>query len=290
LHGYNDIYVHYSFFSALLASITVRPLGGRVFYWNCGEPWKYQRSAFREFFERFTYKVITFLVTGTEGLKQQYAKHYNLPLEKIKVMPNWIDLRRVESDKRSAKGEEMKKKLNIFPDQRVILFAHRLSKRKGAHYLPEILNRLKDQNVVLIIVGDGPERENLQLQITNYQLQDKVRFLGWVPQSQVLRYFTIADVFLMPSEEEGFPHVLLEAMAMGTPFIASDVGGVKETIPPEMSEYVVPLGNVEEFSKKLDNVISKSDKEIKELKFALMKGSQNYDIFNALIIFKSLFI
>lgn len=255
LLGYKDFYIHYSFLSVFTASLIVKIFGGRTFYWNCGLPWNYKRGFLRERFERLVYKMISFLVTGTENLKKEYAKNYHLPLEKIKVMPNWIDVESVKRQVSSVKKDDIKNKVGIGKDQRVILFVHRLSKRKGAHYLPEIINKLKDERMVFLIIGDGPEREDVEFRIKNYELSDKARFLGWVPQNEIQDYFSIADVFIMPSEEEGFPHVLLEAMAVGTPFVAFDVGGVKEITPPEIQYFVVPSGNINSFIDKIKELL-----------------------------------
>lgn len=259
LLGYKDFYIHYSFLAAFYASLTVKIFGGRTFYWNCGLPWNYKRGFFREWFERLVYKMISFLVTGTESLKKEYAQNYHLPLERIKVMPNWIDVEKVKSQSASRRTKteisEIKENLRINENQKIILFAHRLSKRKGAHYLPEIIAALKGENAVLLVIGDGPERSDIELRIMNYELSNKVRFLGWIPQSEVLNYFMLADLFIMPSEEEGFPHVLLEAMVIGTPFVAFDVGGVKEIAPPEIQDFVVLSGNINSFVDKVRELL-----------------------------------
>ncbi len=276
--GYKNFYVHYSFGAAFWASLITRLFGGRVFYWNCGEPWKYHRSFFREIFEKSVYKLITFLVTGTESIAKGYSRHYGIPIDKIKIMPNWINLDSVKRQVSSVKVNELKQQLNIAKDAKVILFVHRLSKRKGAHYLPEILNNLRSENVVLIIIGDGPERSNIQLQIANYKLQDKVRFLGWVPNREILNYFTIADLFIMPSEEEGFPRVLLESMVMGIPFVANNVGDVSGIIPAAMRDYVVKTGDTRQFTVKIKELLFKNPRELAKMKDLLMDGVKQYDI------------
>lgn len=257
----------------------------------------------RELFERLVYKLIDYLVTGTEISRQDYARHYNLPLSKIKAMPNWINLQqfrsgttRISTQINAEVNNELREKLKIKKEQKVILFVHRLSKRKGAHYLPEIAKKLADasakggsafggkdanknandaKDFILLIIGDGPERENIQLQITNYQLHDKVRFLGWVPNYQLPNYYSIADVFIMPSEEEGFPHVILEAMAFGVPFVASDVGGVKNIVPEETKRYIAKAGDIGEFAAKIDELISRPNEGLKE---SLLSWVKNYDL------------
>src|SRR3989338_6626259 len=287
--GYSDFYVHYSFLSAFIASLIVRIFGGRVYYWNCGEPWKYRRNIFRDIFEKFTYKIITYLVTGTESLKKEYAKHYGLPPEKIKVMPNWINLQKFRIMNYELGIKELKEKLSIKEGEKIILFAHRLSRRKGAHYLPEIIKAFRDEKVVFVIIGDGPERENLELRIKNYELGKKVRLLGWLPNKELPFYYSIADIFLMPSEEEGFPRVLLEAMAMKVPFVASDVGGVKEIIPIELGGFICLIGEIDCFVSKIKNLLQKKREEIEEIKKTEYGQAEVFSLKNSLEIFKNFF-
>lgn len=292
LSGYRDFYVHYSFFSAFVASSIVRVFGGRVFYWNCGEPWKYERNFFRDQFERMTYRFITYLVTGTEGMKRAYAEHYHIPHQKIKIMPNWIEVENMQSTASNFQGkkEKIREELRIAKDQKVILFVHRLSKRKGAHYLPSILKGLQNKNTVLIIVGDGPEKGLIESQMMSLRLQDKVRFLGWVPQEKVGRYFAIADVFILPSEEEGLPHVILESMAYGVPYVAFDVGGVREVTSPKLQAYIFPQKNTAGFIKGVDALLALKSVEIKKIKLEMETWVKRYDSHISIDLFTELFL
>ncbi len=293
LSGYKDFYIHYSFLSAFNASLVAGLSGGRTFYWNCGLPWLYKRNFLRDKFERLVYRSVNFLVTGTEGMKKEYAKHYRLPLSKIKVMPNWIDLEKVKGQRSKVKGSEIKKKLNIPDDSKVLLFVHRLSRRKGAHYLPEIVRRLNsmipDSSFMILVAGDGPERKSVESRIKNYELWNKVRFLGWIPQNEVLKYFVIADIFILPSEEEGFPHVLLEAMATGVPFVAFDVGGVKEVIPRDFSRYLAESSNLNFFIKKIGELLRIDSKNLEILRKSELDWVKKFDIKFAMEKFKNLF-
>lgn len=276
LCGYKDFYAHYSFLAAFNSSLLVNLLDGRTFYWNCGLPWLYERSFLREKFEQLIYKLVTFLVTGTEGLKKEYARHYRLPLSKIKVMPNWVDIDRFSQ--KSVAAAHLKFKLNISPEKKVILFTHRLSKRKGVHYLPEILKKISDQQVVLLVIGDGPERGDMELRIRNYGLSSRVKFLGWVPNRDLADYYALADVFILPSEEEGFPRVLLEAMAAMVPFVAFDVGGVREIVPPEFSKYLTENGDPDGFIEKIKELLYSDSKSLEILKQNELKWVRQFDI------------
>ncbi len=282
---YKDFYVHYAFDGALVTSVIVRLFGGRVFYWNCGEPWKYKRNFLREMWEKKVYKLITYLVTGTEKLAMQYSSHYGIPMAKIKVMPNWINLTKAQKHESTR---TKKQELNVGEIQKVLLFVHRLSERKGASYLPEILRELREENIVLIVAGDGPERAKIESRVKTYELENKIRFLGWVPQGETVKYYAIADVLVMPSNEEGFPHVLLEAMAAGVPFVASDVGSVAEIVPVSMRSYVVSPGNVKDFAVKIKELLTKDRSALEILSSELLEFVKKYDIKYAVEVFKKI--
>jgi len=289
LSGYGNFYIHYSFLSAFNASLIVKLLGGRVFYWNAGLPWLYKRNFLRGWFEKIVYRLIDYLVTGTEGLRNEYAKFYKLNAYKIKVLPNWINLEETNKLIASADKQSLKNKLNI-REEKVLLFVHRLSKRKGAHRLPEILKGLKEEKIVLVIAGDGPERINIEKKFENLGTAPKVRFLGNVPHENILNYFAIADVFLMPSEEEGFPHALLEAMAAGVPFVATKVGGVAEITPPAASAYLVNQGDMENFIKSVRLLLHLDESEKEKLRRSLRHWAGRYDLKLVAEKFKNLFL
>lgn len=260
--GYKNFYVHYSFKSAWIASCLTRVFGGRVFYWNCGEPWKYTRGILREMFERMVYAIVTYVVTGTEGLKKQYAKTYRIPELKILVMPNWISLARFAPDGGALR---LKLQLGIPADAKVILFAHRLSKRKGAHSILGITEAFKNENVVMVVAGEGPEQQGVEQRAKSLELGNKLKFVGSVPNRQMPLYYSMADVFIMPSDEDGFPRVILESMAMGVPFVSFDVGGIKEFVPPELLGLVVPHGDSEGFVRAVRAMLTASPQKLNEI-------------------------
>jgi len=288
LLGYKDYYVHYSFIAAFLSSFFIKIFGGRVFYWNCGEPWKYKRGLIRNLFERITYKMVTHLVTGTSSMAKEYSNHYNIPLSKIKVMPNWIDLENVKEQKNIFNKKYLKEKLNIRGNQKVLLFVHRLSKRKGAHYLSYIADKLKEKNTIMIVIGDGSDAKQLKLKIKNIGLESHTRFLGWIPNNELASYYNLADIFIMPSDEEGFPHVILEAMAYNVPFVATNVGGVKDIIPKEINNYLVDAGDIDLFIKKIEELLNLKVKDLSLIKKALGKHAENYDLPMVIEIFKKM--
>ncbi len=285
LKGRRDFYTHYSFVGALAAWFVAALAGGRVYYWNAGMPWLYRRSRLQEMLFRFIMRH-TILVTGTNSLKEEYRHRYGLRAERIRVLPNWVTVKRFRGERASARRE-----LGISPEALVLLFVHRLSRRKGIDLIPAIAAEVtkKSRNAIFLIVGDGPEREKLKAEIRSRKLEDRVRLVGEIPNRKIPSYFIAADIFFMPSEEEGFPHVLLEAMAAGLPYVASDVGGVREITPPALQPFLVPSGDAARFAKRICAVLALPPEERTRVSAEARAWVERYDISRVLPKFVGLF-
>jgi glycosyltransferase involved in cell wall biosynthesis len=255
--GYRIFYVHYSFVGALCAGAVARLSGGRAFYWHCGlatlffRPWALTRQALAAKFGheiplRLSLRAVHSLVTGTPGMADYYAREFGLPRSRIVVLPNDIDLSRFAD----LPGRTAARAALRIEQPTVVLFLHRLSPRKGAELLPAIMARVAAArpDVLFLIAGDGPSRSSLEQTLAEGGLLGHARLMGWVPNQRVGELYAASDLFIMPSLEEGFPRVLLEAMAAGTPFVASDVGGVREMCAPEQLRWLVPAGDAERFA------------------------------------------
>ena len=141
----------------------------------------------------------------------------------------------------------------------VVLFVHHLSKRKGADLVPQIARNFLHEQVEFWMIGEGPEIEDLKIKIKDWKLEGNVKLLGQVPNAEIVKYFHAADVFLMPSREEGSPHVILEAMASGLPFVASDIGGIREIVPPELTDNLCKSEDADCFASKILLLLSDDD-------------------------------
>jgi glycosyltransferase involved in cell wall biosynthesis len=201
--------------------------------------------------------MIDYLVTGTPIMAKYYSQNFGIGMEKIKVVPNSINLARFQP----LNGEhriELMEELDISDSSKVVLFVHWLSERKGTHYLPEIIKKVvgKIPNVVFVVVGDGPCRDKLIQKINEVGVGEYTRITGGVPNAKIPQYYGLADLFIMPSTDEGFPRVLLEAMAMGVPFVANDVGGVKDILTERQLEFITPIGDVDAFSQRVVDILN----------------------------------
>jgi len=264
IRGIRRFYVHYSLSGGLAASLVTRLMGGETYYWNCGlyrmfapgrrAGWRERWRAVHEIWllERVLH-LCTWLVTGTPRMAEYYAREAHIPLAKIRVLPNYVDQSRFAGLDRAAARE----RLSIGRDERVLLFLHRVAPRKGAHFLPEILRRVEVAAgpVRLIVAGDGPHLPALREAMAGAKLGNRCDFRGWVPNHETPLYYRAADVYLMPSLEEGFPRVLLEAMASACPFVAFDVGGVRDIVAPEQAAQVVRACAVDEFARRVVDLL-----------------------------------
>jgi glycosyltransferase involved in cell wall biosynthesis len=141
----------------------------------------------------------------------------------------------------------MRAELGIAPATFVVGTVGRLMPIKGSKYLIEAFARFRRQRAPqesqLVIVGDGPSRTALEQCAESHGISRDVRFLGM--RTDVYSLMTAFDIFVLPSLHEGVPMVLLEAMALGIPVVASRVGGIPEILEDRKEALLVPARNAE---------------------------------------------
>lgn len=187
--------------------------------------------------ERFLMRKTTQLITVSEQLKTALVKDERLPAAKIKVIHNGLDL----SNWQTLNKEEIRQKLGLEKETFVILTVGRLVAWKGHRFLINALNNPPlnaEENVKLLIAGDGPLKEELAQLIAKQGLTAKITLLGYA--TNVPELMTAADLFVLPSLNEPFGLVLLEAMAAKLPIIATNNGGVPEIITHQQTGWLVP--------------------------------------------------
>jgi teichuronic acid biosynthesis glycosyltransferase TuaC len=161
------------------------------------------------------------VITVCQALKNEMirlgvADHHITPLR------NGVDLQRFHPQDRV----QIRQELGL--SRKTLLTVGALNEHKGHHLVIQALPLLPD--VELMIVGSGPDEQKLKSLAQQTGVADRVRFIGSVPQTGLIRYYNAADIMVLMSSREGWANVLLEAMACGTPVIASDVGGSAEVI------------------------------------------------------------
>jgi teichuronic acid biosynthesis glycosyltransferase TuaC len=144
------------------------------------------------------------------------------PATKLRVLRNGVDLATFHPTDRDAARRE------LGLGTPTLLCVASLTANKGHAIVIGALPRLP--GVVLLIAGQGPERGNLEAQARQLDVADRVRFLGQQPHEALPRLYGAADILVLGSQNEGWPNVLLEAMACGTPVVATRAGGIAEVV------------------------------------------------------------
>jgi glycosyltransferase involved in cell wall biosynthesis len=147
---------------------------------------------------------------------------------------------------------------------RIILFAGRFVDQKGIEYLVMALPRILESHpsTKLALVGSGPMKNKLVSLSHHLKIQNKVIFLGSVPQWQLARYYSSADVVVLPSittdkgEREGLGLVLLEAMACGTPVIGTNHGGIPDIIKEEETGLLVNERDPDDLASNISRILA----------------------------------
>jgi len=175
----------------------------------------------------------------------------------VYVIPNGVDWHRFEG----VAGDRLRSKLQIEEDEKVIIFVGTLRPVKGVKYLIQAMNiiRQEDAKVRLLLVGDGEEKQSLERLVKELGLEEAVKFVGEVPNEKVPQYMVASDILVLPSLSEGFPNVLLEAMASGLPIVATNVDGVPEIISHDENGLLVEPGDSHQLAEAILSLLQNDD-------------------------------
>ncbi len=207
-------------------------------------------------------------ICTTNRLKNYMKKRYESSgfgdkyIEKLQVIYNGIDLNQYRPNV-YIKGS-FKSKFSIPKDVKIITYIGRFSSEKNPLLFVEIaknvIMRMTDYQVKFIMIGTGPDFENVRNLIDEYGMKDHIILTGTV--DSVVEVLVDTYLLLVVSKTEGIPFVILEAMAMEVPVISTDVGGIKEVIQDNINGYLIdPETNVvNSFTDKIMDLLSgKSD-------------------------------
>lgn len=199
------------------------------------------------------------------GVSPSVARHtwsLGVSKERIHVIPNGVDHERFHPGEDRVPSQ----------DRPLVLFVGRLIPNKGPQVLLEAIARLRpDADVVLL--GEGPMREELRRRVEALGLGDRVRLEGH--RSDVSVWFRRADVLVRPSFTEGLPLTVLEAMASGVCVVASDIGGNSDLVRDAESGVLFPVGDVAALMAGLRRVLE-DDTERRRLADAGFEASRGY--------------
>ncbi|MHA1987716.1 MAG: glycosyltransferase family 4 protein, partial [Promethearchaeota archaeon] len=189
-------------------------------------PMSYLRLVFIYLIEFISYKIADQIIISNNAEKNFIIKHFKINPKKITVIPNIIDV-------------DIFRPLNIEKKKKSVLFIGRLNEYKNLENLIEAFTYLKDFS--LDIIGQGESEKNLKERVEKLNLQSRVKFLGIFPNFRLPEIINQHEIFILVSNMEGNPKVLLEAMSCGIACIGSNIPSINQIIKHEKTGYLTDL-------------------------------------------------
>lgn len=222
------------------------------------------------------YNFCDLVMSPTRSLADELMRH-GLK-KKIMIIPNPVDTELFIPTTKEKKIE-LKKKFGI-PGKSIIHMG-RLSYEKNIYKAIEAFASAAEKNkeIRLMVVGDGPEKENLQNFCVKLGIKDKVIFTGILRGKHLAEAFDANDVFISSSKSENMPLAFLEAMAAGLPIVAVSEKGISEIVSEGERGFLSPADNTELMANNILKIIS-NDKLIAEMSLKARQFAENYSRLN----------
>jgi glycosyltransferase involved in cell wall biosynthesis len=224
------------------------------------------------------------IVAVSEGVGRDLVNNFGLSVEKIEVIYNCVNIEKVQQ-----LGQERVTEHPWFSyDTPIIISVGHLSEGKGQRYLLEAFKIARQQlKCRLVLLGEGPKAKDLIKLAADLQIMEDVAFLGF--QRNPFKFMARAKVFVLSSLYEGFPNILLEAMACGTPVISTDCpSGPNEIIRNDVNGILVPVKDSQALASALLSLLG--DKELaRSISEQALKGIEKYSVKHLAKRFSELF-
>jgi glycosyltransferase involved in cell wall biosynthesis len=213
------------------------------------------------FMERLASRITDKIVALTHGEKEDYLFFKIADKEKFVVINSGIELKRFKELPIPLK-QNFKKELGIPENALIVGTVGRLVPVKGPEFLIEAAQFIipKYPNVFFVFTGDGHLRKDLERKASDLGIKENVVFLGW--RNDAAKIISVTDIFVLPSLNEGMGRVLAEAMALGKPIVASNVGGIPDLVIHGKNGFLVPPKNSKELARYIQILLE--DKEKRE--------------------------
>ncbi|WP_414468691.1 glycosyltransferase family 4 protein [Methanobacterium sp. ACI-7] len=190
----------------------------------------------------------------SEIVSNEIMKHTS---SEIVVIPNPIDLDTIEQVKKDESSKNIKEELEL-KEEKLLVYVGSIIKIKN---IPELIKTLSKLNTKfkLLIVGDGPERQSIEMLVKELKMEDRIVFCGQKPYKETLNIIKSSDILILPSKSEILPNVILEALALNKAVIATKVGD----IPNIKSENLFLVDKINEINDLIEKGINtKEDNRI----------------------------
>jgi glycosyltransferase involved in cell wall biosynthesis len=240
-------------------SLLLKPLGRWrvvITYDGSSPGVDYCHSPLRLFLRRLMSRLTDAFITNSHAGKVYLTHILGVPEQVVFARP--YEVPDVDALLKQLEIEQGELKLQ----RPVFLFTGQLIPRKGVHCLLEACKFLKDlgcEQYTLLVAGDGSQRMELEARSQEYGLEDCVKWLGWVSYSSLGSYFQYADVFVLPTLEDIWGVVVLEAMAFGKPVLCSHLAGASELVINGENGYLFDPHQIEAIAQAMRRFIDHPD-------------------------------
>lgn len=232
--------------------------------------------------------VVTFAInqsdgvtTVSENLKEETYAYFDIQKE-IEVIPNFVDLKKF-----SKKAKDHFKKAIAPNGERLIVHTSNFRKVKRVQDVVLVFSQIiQRMPAKLILIGDGPERDNVERLCRDMDLCDHVRFLG--KQEAIDEILSVCDLFIMPSETESFGLAALEAMACQMPVISTNAGGLPELNVQGKTGFMSNVGDVDDMARNAIHILE-SDETLAQFKRNALEHAKKFDIKNIMPLYEAFY-
>jgi glycosyltransferase involved in cell wall biosynthesis len=206
--------------------------------------------------EKIAGKLSAFLIERafavSEAVRSAFILKTGFPQERVICCPNWVDTERFRPDQNDRDG--LRREYGIPPDMLLIGYVGRLAPEKRVDLLVRAYAELQGKAArptKMVLIGRGWKEQEIHTSVREMHLENHVMLTGWC--TDVAPWYRAIDVLILPSLVEGFPLVVLEAMACGTPCIVHDSAGAREWVDDERNGFVDNLVEPSDLTRRLQS-------------------------------------
>ncbi len=284
LKSMDIVHVQHPFISGILARRYCKPHNIPIVFTNHTRYDLYSRAYFpilpqsisegslKAYLSQF-YRACDLVIIPSNSLYQVLIDNFGLDAP-VAVIPNGVDLEPFCTDNEPVDRQS----IYCSKDDVVAIYIGRLAPEKNLSFLLRAFQKVAIPNprVRLLLVGDGPERKNLEAQVQRMGIGSKVFFTGKIPYSKVPHYLTAADMFITPSGSEVFPLSIIEAIGSGLPVLGINAPGTRDIIEDGITGLIAP-DDVDLFAEKFSLLATNSELR-HELGKQALQASKKFDI------------
>ncbi|MFA4953074.1 MAG: glycosyltransferase family 4 protein [Candidatus Pacearchaeota archaeon] len=200
------------------------------------------------------------IVAHSSNTKRNAIKYYH-PHKQIKIISIPYELTKFK--------KVLRKSLGLEEDKLYLIGVGRLVKRKGFDFLIKSIAKINNDKIHALIIGEGPEKENLINLAKELNVSGRIHFLGFVSEEKKFQYLDNSDIYILSSVHEGFGIVLQEAMQVGLSIIATDNGGQVDLVKNNQNGFLIKFGDENAMKKSIEKLIND-----KKLRLKIKKNNQ----------------